>query len=306
MVQSYRRAPKAITLDVDDTFDAVHGHQQLSMFNAHYDERCFLPIHVYDADTGHCVLTILRPGKTPDGKEVVLICVGWCDASGCIGQTRITIRGDSHYGRREAMDWCEQNRVHYIFGLSTNAVLAAQVFAKTDDVCVRRATGNLDVVRDYTETRYAAKSWLHLRRVGTDRGDAERSRCSLRRFPTSTTVPPRGSTGDSLLRTWAGGEPGQRRKSQLASDRTSCRSPLANQMRLILRTAAYWLMLKVRGAILHATFGQWRILHHPPAVAEDCGAGSRTTTRIKLAFAANCPNAALFRGLVGALIPRPT
>ena len=54
---------RAITLDIDDTADTVHGHQQLSLFNAHYDERCFLPIHVYDADTGHCVLTILRPGK---------------------------------------------------------------------------------------------------------------------------------------------------------------------------------------------------------------------------------------------------
>ena len=67
--KSYRCAPKSITLDIDDTADTVHGHQQLSLFNAHYDERCFLPIHVYDADTGHCVLTILRPGKTPDGKE---------------------------------------------------------------------------------------------------------------------------------------------------------------------------------------------------------------------------------------------
>jgi hypothetical protein len=37
-------------------------------------------------------------------------------------------------------------------------------------------------------------------------------------------------------------------KAQLASDRTSCRSPLANQMRLILHTAAYWLMLTVRDA----------------------------------------------------------
>ena len=40
--------------------------------------------------------------------------------------TLISIRGDRHYGRREAMDWCEKNGVHYIFGLSTNAVLAAQ------------------------------------------------------------------------------------------------------------------------------------------------------------------------------------
>jgi hypothetical protein len=44
-------------------------------------------------------------------------------------------------------------------------VLNAQVFAKTDEVCARRATANLDVLRDFTETRYAAKSWPHPRRV---------------------------------------------------------------------------------------------------------------------------------------------
>ena len=38
-------------------------------------------------------------------------------------------------------------------------------------------------------------------------------------------------------------------KSQLASDRTSCRSALANQVRLVLHTAAYWLMLTAREAI---------------------------------------------------------
>ena len=51
--KSHRRPPRAITLDIDDTADTVHGHQQLSLFNAHYDERCFMPVHVYDADTGH-------------------------------------------------------------------------------------------------------------------------------------------------------------------------------------------------------------------------------------------------------------
>jgi hypothetical protein len=38
-------------------------------------------------------------------------------------------------------------------------------------------------------------------------------------------------------------------KSQLASDRTSCRAAPANQVRLVLHTAAYWLMLTVRDAI---------------------------------------------------------
>jgi hypothetical protein len=46
---SYQRRPASIVLDIDDTFDAVHGHHQMSLFNAHYDERCFLPIHIYEA-----------------------------------------------------------------------------------------------------------------------------------------------------------------------------------------------------------------------------------------------------------------
>ena len=100
--RGHRRPPKSITLDIDDTVDVVHGHQQMSLFNAHYDERCFLPIHVYDADSGHCVAVLLRPGKTPSGKEIRghlrrlirRIRMHWT-------RTRITIRGDSHYaGRR--------------------------------------------------------------------------------------------------------------------------------------------------------------------------------------------------------------
>ncbi len=65
--------PRRIVLDIDDTEDRVHGGQQLSLFNAHYDGRCFLPIHVYEATTGKPVAVILRPGKTPDGAEVALV-----------------------------------------------------------------------------------------------------------------------------------------------------------------------------------------------------------------------------------------
>src|SRR6202453_1768296 len=46
---SYEREPASVILDIDDTCDVAHGHQQLSLFNAHYDERCFLPIHA-DSD----------------------------------------------------------------------------------------------------------------------------------------------------------------------------------------------------------------------------------------------------------------
>ena len=43
--------------------DVVHGCQQLSLFNAYYDERCFLPIHVYDTERSRPVAVILRPAS---------------------------------------------------------------------------------------------------------------------------------------------------------------------------------------------------------------------------------------------------
>jgi hypothetical protein len=307
--KSHHRPPKAITLDIDDSADTAHGHQQLSLFNAHYDERCFLPIHVYDAASGHCVLTILRPGKTPDGREVrahlrrLVRCIRqhW-------PKTVITIRGDGHYGRREAMEWCEQqNGVQYVFGLSKNATLDALVYAKADEVRTRRAKGKLDLVRDYTETAYAAKSWSRPRRV-VARFEATPKGLDTRYVVTNITRCGAQWVYDSLY--CARGQAEnliKRHKSQLASDRTSCRSALANQMRLIMHTAAYWLMLEVSNAIPRSqklASGEFstirlRLLKIAVRIKE-------TASRVRLAFASNCPDAALFRGLVGTLILRPT
>lgn len=59
---SFARAPRQIVLDIDDTFDSVHGHQQLRLFNAHYDEYGFQPIVVFDGD-GRLVGAVLRAKK---------------------------------------------------------------------------------------------------------------------------------------------------------------------------------------------------------------------------------------------------
>jgi hypothetical protein len=64
---SYPRPPTSVTLDIDDTVDVVHGRQQLSLFNAHYDERCFLPIHVYDTATSRPVAIHRRRFPRPVG-----------------------------------------------------------------------------------------------------------------------------------------------------------------------------------------------------------------------------------------------
>ena len=306
--QGHPRAPKSITLDIDDTPDTAHGHQALALFNAHYDERCFLPIHIYDAATGHCVLTLLRPGKTPGGKEIRghlrrlihRIRMHWPN-------TTITIRGDGHYGRREVMDWCEENGVDCIFGLSGNDVLHARVFARAGAVCVRRAMGDLDRVRDHTGTRYAARSWSRSRRV-VARIEATRKGLDTRYVVTNIGYGTAQWLYDSLY--CARGEAENRtrwHKGQLASDRTSCRCPLANRMRLVLHTAAHWLMLTVRQAIprpqslASGDFSTIRLRLLKIAVRI-----KETASRIRLAFASHCPDAELFRGLMGVLTPRPT
>src|SRR5207342_1184061 len=67
--ESFRRVPKRIVLDIDDTFDAVHGGQQLRLFNAHYDEYGFQPIVVFDGE-GRFISAVLRPAKRPSGAEI--------------------------------------------------------------------------------------------------------------------------------------------------------------------------------------------------------------------------------------------
>ena len=124
---SFERVPDRIVLDIDDTEDRVHGDQELALFHAHYDGRCFLPIHVYEAITGKPVAVILRPGKTPGGAEVMLVLRHVVAAiRRRWPKVDILARGDSHYARPEAMSWCERNRVGYILGLAGNTPTCAK------------------------------------------------------------------------------------------------------------------------------------------------------------------------------------
>jgi len=298
---SYRRAPGSIVLDIDDTFDAVHGHQQLSLFNAHYDERCFLPIHIYEGSSGKPVAMILREGKTPAGKEVRTI------VKHAVARIRrrwpkvhILVRGDGHYGRPEVMAWCEETPgIDYIFGLSGNAVLDTLTRPAADALCVARATGAAPVLRRFAELSYGAKSWKKQRHVvarleATPLGlDIRYVVTSLRGIPQhlyETVYCGRGHAENFI----------KLHKAQLASDRTSCRDPKANQFRLILHTAAYWLLHTLRAAapkrsaMARAEFHAWRL--HLLKIAARVVEGA---ARIRVWLPSACPHAALFKLLAG-------
>lgn len=259
---SFPTPPAEITLDIDDTPDIVHGGQQLSFWNAHHDERCFMPIHVYHVESGKPVVMILRTGKTPAGTEVRTVIKHvtrrirrqW-------PTTRVIWRGDSHYGRVEAMEWCEANGCDYIFGFQGNKGLDVRVADDAQTLLLRHALGGDQGNKEHKERacfelQHRPKSWTQARRfitrieVSTQSGKSDTKQAlDIRYCVTSLKGDPehlyekvycaRGQA-ENLIKL---------HKAQLASDRTSCHSATANQVRLVLHTAAFWIMHALRARL---------------------------------------------------------
>ena len=79
-------------------------------------------------------------------------------------------------------------------------------------------------------------------------------------------------------------------KLHLASDRTSCTKATANQFRLVLHTAAYWLLHTLRGLAPKRSF--WREAQFDTIRLALIKVAARVTelaTRIKLALPSNYP-----------------
>jgi Transposase DDE domain group 1 len=302
---SFGTAPRRIVLDIDDTEDRAHGRQQLARFHAHYNSRCFLPIHIYEAITGKPVAVILRPGKTPDGTEVTLVLRHVIRAIRARWpRVDILVRGDSHYGRPEAMSWCERNRVGYVFGLAGNNVLLARVAGVAEAAAMARIEGEAEKVRRYAEFVYAARSWDTERRViarveVSERGSDSRfivtNLRGTQRWLYEHLYCARGQA-ENLIKA---------HKRHLASDRTSCSKAAANQFRLVLHTAAYWLLHTLRGLAPKVSFwceAQFDTIRL--ALIKVAGRITEMATRIKVALSSNYPYRSSFM-LLAARAARP-
>jgi hypothetical protein len=305
---------KQAILDIDDTFCTAHGHQQLALWNAHHDERGFSSMHIYHVETGTPVAAILRPARTPKGTEVRTVIK---HVTKRLRQhwplTRIIWRGDSHYGRVEAMEWAEDNGNDYVFGLAGNTALDALAAETADNLRFHHALSSQSKLRTYASFMYQATSWMRPRKV------VARLECSLQPVPGETGM--RQEVDIRYVVTSLGGsaqhlyenvycQRGQMEnliklhKAQLASDRMSCHSANANQVRLVLHTAAFWLMHGVRAAIPHTD---------PLATAEFATIRERVIkiaarviehiARIRIQLPTSCPDGALFRTIARSLMP---
>jgi hypothetical protein len=287
---SFPAVPRRIVLDIDDTADRVHGGQQLALFHAHHDSRCFLPIHVYEATTGKPVAVILRPGKTPNGAEVALVLRHLVRAiRRHWPAVDILIRGDSHYARPEAMSWLERNRVGYLFGLAGNKVLLARVAHLVEGTALDRVANGAVKARRHAEFRYAAKTWNVQRQV-IARIEASAQGSDTRFVVTNLKGTPRWLYEEVYCARGQAENLIKAHKLHLASDRTSCSQAAANQFRLLVHTAAYWLLHTLRGLAPARSF--WREAQFDTirlALIKVAGRITELASRIKVALPSAFP-----------------
>ena len=247
---SFRQVPKRITLDIDDTFDAAHGGQQLRLFNAHYDEYGFQPIVVFDG-AGRFITAVLRPAKRPGGIEIRAflrrlpraIRANWPN-------TRIPPRGDSHYCCPEVLDWRRANGVDYILGVAPTATLRRHSEGLEASAKARFEAAPKDgKLRRFKQFFDGAASWSRVERI-IARVEVGAEGPDTRFVVTNLTlrnarvlyedVYCRRGRAENHIKSW---------KTHLAADRTSCTMATTNQFRLFLHAGAYWLMWSLRASI---------------------------------------------------------
>jgi Transposase DDE domain group 1 len=164
-----RGRARRITLDLDPTDDPTHGQQEVSVFTGHSDTWCSLPLVTtvtFNAEpTPHLVAAVLRPGNRPA-------------KHGAIGLRRrrlprlrtafpgaiLRVRLDGGFASPEVLDFLDAEAVEYVVAMASNVRLVKRSRRLMGRARMRsKASGQTEHL--YGETRDAARTWTHPRRV---------------------------------------------------------------------------------------------------------------------------------------------
>lgn len=242
--------PTRILLDLDGTDDPVHGDQDGSAYHGYFRQHMYHPLLVYDGDTDQLVAAVLRPGNAHAGRGAVAILrrlvrairQRWPDVV-------IEIRADSGFALPTLYEFCEEHELVYTIGLVPNARLEA-VAAPLLARALAEAEQTGQKVRLIGETTYQAGSWPAERRV-VYKAEALAKGPNTRFVVTNRTAAAQAVYDAYVDR----GEPEnwiKDLKNHCFADRLSCHTFWANQFRLLLHAAVYWLLDTLRRWLVKA------------------------------------------------------
>jgi hypothetical protein len=238
-------APEKVLLDFDATDDPTHGDQEGSYYHGYYEQHIYHPLVVFDGESGHLVTALLRAGNTHASNSavallkriVVRLRQRW-------PEVEIELRADAGFAVPALYDYCEAEGITYTVGLITNPrleELARDLLAEAEEGYERKG----EKVRLFGEGLYMAESWEHERRI-VYKAEAMQKGTNTR-FVVSTR---RTDHPKELYEFYARRGESENwikdLKLALKADRLSCHRFMANQFRLLLHAAAYWLMDALR------------------------------------------------------------
>ncbi len=293
--------PRHIVLDLDSTDDPTHGAQEGSAYHGYYNQHMYHPLLIYDGQTDQLITALLRPGNAHASRGVVSVLrvlvahlrARWPGLS-------IEIRADSGCAVPRLYRFCERERVTYTIGLVPNARLQALAAPLLAQAKVQRAqTG--EKVRLVAETGYQAESWDRERRVvykaeTLDKGPNTRFVVTTRADPPEALYDWYVDRGE--MEGWI-----KDYKRACIADRLSDHRFWANQFRLFLHAAAYWLLDTLRRRLCAQG--------HPPLQLDTLrlrllkvgGRVRELLTRVRLHLASSHPSQLLWP-LLAAAFPR--
>jgi hypothetical protein len=255
-IESHRKTPDQIILDVDTTDLPLHGKQEGRFFHGYYDSYCYLPLYIFCGE--HVLCARLREanhdaafGSLQEIRRIVgQIRMGW-------PEVKIILRGDSGFCRNELMSWCENNGVDFVFGLARNQRLRKIIGAQMQEAAQQwNQTGK--PARVFSEFEYKTKKnkggWDRPRRVAAKAEQID-GKENPRFVVTSLTSQQWVAQALYEQLYCARGDMENRIKEQfsLFADRVSTETMRGNQMRLYLSAMAYVLVSGLRRLGLRAT-----------------------------------------------------
>ena len=237
--------PSHIVLDLDGTADPTHGQQEGSAYHGYYRQHMYHPLLVFDGETGQLITAVLRPGNTHGSTGVVAVLKRVVRAirARWPGVT-IELRMDSGGAVPAIYDWCEREVIPYTIGLISNPRLTSLATPLVAEAQRQRAETGAEKVRLLGETTYQAESWEHPRRV-VIKAEALPKGPNTRFVVTTRPDPP-----EALYNWYVDRGEGENwikdLKHACFADRLSDHRFWANQFRLLLHAAAYWLLDTLR------------------------------------------------------------
>jgi hypothetical protein len=288
--------PEQIVLDLDGTDDPTHGQQEGTAYHGYYGQYQYHPLLVFDGETGQLVTAVLRPGTVHASHGVVVILKRivrslrerW-------PQVRIEVRADSGFAIPALYDWCETEDVTYTIGLGSNARLQDAVAALQTEAELQSHQQGGCKVRLLGETRYQAGSWSHARRV-VMKAEVLPKGTNTRFVVTSRADDPADCydwyVGRGATENWI-----KDLKLGCCADRLSCHRFWANQVRLLLYAAAYWLLDTVRRWLQAASIAPMTLETVRLRLLKIGGWVRERATQVHLRLASSHPSEAWWRVL---------